>query len=471
MRVAHRVYMDRPKSQRPASRPFPRPGSPPRPIPRPAVANPAPERSVYRYFDLADSFVQILVKDAGGLALPERPGMGRAGYRRMVIEACMPELRGDVEQALTTLFPDDPMMVEDLLYQLCVEINPSLDIHEVRLSVDPESQTRSAAPPEEPPKLLERLRARARGLDRRLGQDVIGQEAAVAAVVQAMRKAAVGLAPEGRPLASFLFTGRTGTGKTELARTLARELFAQPGESRGAGLVRIDCSEFALAHDTAKLIGSPPGYVGHEAGGQLTAAVAARPESVVLFDEVEKAHPRMHNLLLQVLEEGALTDSKGQRVSFERAVVIMTSNAGAREMIDATRTVGFGGCRALDRGALETITEQALGRAFSPELLGRMDEHVLFEELSPKVVERIAARKLLDLARRTRRAGAVVAFTPAVARWVAERGYSPESGAREVRRVLQREVEPGITERLMEGLQGLLRVRVRGGALVFEVEA
>lgn len=440
---------------------------PPKSVP---VANPAHERSVYRYFDLADSFVQILVKDAGGLALPERPGIGRAGYRRMVIGACMPDLRGDVEQALSTLFPDDPMMVEDLLYQLCVEINPGLDIHEVRLSVDPEAQTRSAPPPEDA-RLLERLRSRAQGLAGRLSQEVIGQEAAVDAVVRSMRKAAVGLAPEGRPLASFLFTGRTGTGKTELARTLARELFAQPGEERGAALIRIDCSEFALAHDYAKLIGSPPGYVGHEAGGQLTEAISKRPESVVLFDEVEKAHPRMHNLLLQVLEEGALTDSKGQRVSFEGAVVIMTSNAGAREMMDAARAVGFGGSRSLDHGTLETITEQALGCAFSPELLGRVDEHVLFDELTPKVVEQIAARKLFELACRTRRAGSQVAFTPAVARWVAQQGYSPEAGAREVRRVLQREVEPGITEQLMEGMPGLLRVRVRSGKLVFEVEA
>ena len=430
------------------------------------MADPAHERSVYRYFDLADSFVEILLRDPSELLVEGRPGIGRAEYRRMVVEACMPQFGGDVGGALETLFPDDPMMVEDLLYQLCVEINPALDIHEVRLSVEPAASAARAGDAGDGVALRKRLRDRVDGLDERLGRDVVGQEQAVTAVARAMRKAAVGLAPEGRPLASFLFTGRTGTGKTELARTLARELFAE----RGPGLVRIDCSEFALPHEYAKLIGSPPGYVGHDSGGQLTEALAQHPESVVLFDEVEKAHPKLHNLLLQVLEEGALTDSKGRQVSFERAVLVLTSNAGADRMQDAARPVGFGGGRVLDRGTLESITEGALSSIFRPELLGRLDEHVLFRELELPVVEAIAARKLTELAVRTRRAGARVAFTPAVARWVAQRGFSPEYGAREVRRVIQQEVEPGVAEALLLGVEGLLRVRVRGGELVFEVE-
>ncbi|MDA1263750.1 MAG: AAA family ATPase, partial [Planctomycetota bacterium] len=190
------------------------------------------------------------------------------------------------------------------------------------------------------------------------------------------------------------------------------------------------------------------------------------------FDEVEKAHSKLHNLLLQILEEGSLTDSKGRRVSFEQATVILTSNAGAGEMWSASRPVGFGGGTGLDRGTLESITERALSATFRPELLGRLDDHVLFRELDVDVVEAIAVRKLTELALRTRRAGGKVAFTPAVARWVAGRGYSPEFGAREVRRVLQQDVEPGITECLMQGLgpEQLLRVRVQRGELVFLVE-
>ena len=442
------------------------------------MADPASERSVYRYFDLADSFVQILVRDADTLDLPDRPGFNRASYRRLVIETCMPEFRGDVEAALETLFPEDPLMVEDLLYQLCVEVNPTLDIHEVRLAVDPEAvgrleaESAPCAAVEATDALLARLRRSARDLERRLGRHILGQEEAVAAVARVARKAAVGLCATGRPLASFLFTGRTGTGKTEMARILARELYGA-SDATGKELVRVDCSEFALAHEYSKLIGSPPGYVGHEDGGQLTEAVARNPECVVLFDEIEKAHPRMHNILLQILEEGALTDSKGRRVSFERAIVTLTCNAGAEEMAAAANAVGFGESRSLDRASLRSITTEALGRSFSPEFLGRVDETVLFDELSRRTVERIAAKKLLELACRTRERGTRVAFTAAVARWVAERCHSPEFGARELRRVLQRQVEPPIVESMLAGdvpPDGLLRVRVRDGELIFEVE-
>jgi len=439
------------------------------------VANPEHCRSVYRYFDLADSFVQILLKEGETLALAQQPGFNRASYRRMVIGACMPEFGDEVEATLEALFPEDPLMVEDLLYQLCIEVNPALDIHEVRLHVDPklaeQPEHASDRIDEDRELLLERMGRRVRGLERRLKQAIIGQGAAIDAMVAAVRKAAAGLGTEDRPLASFLFMGRTGTGKTELARVLARELFASDSHS---GLLRIDCSEFGLAHEYSKLIGSPPGYVGHDDGGQLTDALAKHPESVVLFDEIEKAHPRMHNLLLQILEEGALTDGRGRRVDFQRAIVVMTSNAGADEMMSASRSLGFERARELGRTRLESITREALERQFSPEFLGRIDETILFDELDPKTVEKIARKKLFELALRARSRGLVVAFTPAVARWVAEQGYSTDYGARELRRVIQRAIEPELSAILLDGDRphgGLVRVRIQGGRPIFAREA
>ncbi len=293
----------------------------------------------------------------------------------------------------------------------------------------------------------------------------MGQPAAIGSVVRAVRRAAAGLASERGPLAALLFVGPTGTGKTELARALAQEL---GGPAR---LVRIDCSEFGSRHESSKLLGAPPGYVGHERGGLLTARLRTGRHSVVLFDEVEKAHPQLHELLLQALDEGALTDGRGERVDFRRSFVILTSNAGTRELLAARDPLGFGGA-PLASGASAEIVARALGERFAPELLGRLDEVVLFRELGALDARAIAERELVSLARRVRARGRRVCFSAAVSRWAARTGFSGDSGARGIAHCVRREIESPLAEALLASQDGAwIEVSIRRGRPHFTLAA
>ena len=285
-------------------------------------------------------------------------------------------------------------------------------------------------------------------LEEALHRRVVGQGEAVEAVARAIRRSRVGLRDPRRPVGSFLLLGPTGVGKTELCRTLAEVLFG-----REDALIRIDMSEFMERHTVSRLIGSPPGYVGHEEGGQLTEKVRRKPYSVVLFDELEKAHADVWNLLLQILEEGALTDGQGRRVDFRNAVVVMTSNIGARAIADAGRPLGFRGGESRE-GDFEAVRRSVLGelrRTLRPELLGRMDEVIVFRRLERRDVEEIARRMLAETAGRLRELGLALEAAPEAVARLAEEGFDPESGARPLRRAIRREVEDPIAQQLLEG--------------------
>jgi ATP-dependent Clp protease ATP-binding subunit ClpA len=297
-------------------------------------------------------------------------------------------------------------------------------------------------------------------LEARLGERVIGQPEAVAAVAAAIRRARAGMKAPSRPVGSFLFLGPTGVGKTELAKALAASLFDEE-----EALVRLDMSEYMERNAVARLVGAPPGYVGYEEGGQLTEAVRRRPYAVLLLDEVEKAHPEVFNLLLQVLDDGRLTDSQGRTVDFRHTVVIMTSNLAGRAILERARAVEGSEAMALQaEEALQTEVDQALARQFRPEFLNRIDEVIRFRPLDRQDLQRIVRLQLRELAGLLAEQQLRLEVAEAVVSALAERGYEPEYGARPLRRVMRRWIEnPLATELLEEHFTGAWGVKVSLG--------
>ena len=287
-------------------------------------------------------------------------------------------------------------------------------------------------------------RERLAQLEQRLAAEVIGQPRAVASVAAAIRRSRTGLRENNRPIGAMLFLGPTGVGKTQLARTLAKCWFGSE-----KALLRFDMSEYMERHTVARLIGAPPGYVGHDEGGQLTEAVRRRPYSVVLFDEIEKAHSDIQNLLLQILEDGTLTDAQGRRADFSNTIILLTSNLGARCLAGQTAPMGFGAAGAeKDRRGQQAIREAR--EFFRPELMGRLDETVLFDPLGPEQLAGIADRLLCELEERASGQGYTLRHTAAAAKALAG-DKVPPYGARELRRTVSRAVEQALADRIADG--------------------
>jgi ATP-dependent Clp protease ATP-binding subunit ClpB len=312
-------------------------------------------------------------------------------------------------------------------------------------------------------KILETEAARLMKIEDELKKRVIGQDEAIEKIAHAVRRSRAGIGEENRPIGSFMFLGPTGVGKTELAKALAEFLFTDE-----KSLIRLDMSEYMERHTTSKFIGSPPGYVGYEEGGQLTELIRHRPYAVILFDEIEKAHPEVFNVLLQILDNGRLTDAKGRVVNFKNTIIIMTSNIGSEFAVEMGK-IGFAGLEEDTRDRRESDMKEkirkALERHFRPEFLNRLDEIIIFASLGRAVIEKVVDLQLARVVARMEARGITLSFAPELKEFIAEKGYDPHYGARPLKRAIQmhildplaqeiiaRRIQPG--ERILADMSG-----------------
>ena len=387
--------------------------------------------------------------------------------------------RRETEQLLEQLQRDKEQAVADEQYERASALRD--EIEKVRGRLTPAPGTTGGVPVVDVPEiaqvvaratgipvaqLTEEERERLLRLESQLQHRVVGQDEAVRAVSEAVRRSRAGLADPNRPVGSFLFLGPTGVGKTELARALAEALFGDQDR-----MVRLDMSEYSERHTVSRLVGAPPGYVGYGEAGQLTEAVRRRPYAVVLLDEIEKAHADVFNILLQVLEDGRLTDSQGRTVSFRNAVLIMTSNV-ASDLVGGRQSLGFGESTPDDAPVRPEELMRRLRELFRPEFINRIDEIVTFQRLGPENLRQIVELLLEQTRRRMHAQDVAVTFTPAAIDWIAERGYEPDFGARPMRRTIQREVDNRLSDLLLSGRVppgGQVSVDARDGELAMDV--
>lgn len=295
-------------------------------------------------------------------------------------------------------------------------------------------------------KITETESSKLLNMEKILHESVIGQREAVSAVSKAVRRARAGIKNSDKPVGSFIFMGSSGIGKSQLAKTLAETMFGDE-----EAMIRIDMTEYMEKHSTSRLVGSPPGYVGHEEGGQLTELVRRKPYSVILLDEIEKAHPDVFNMLLQVLDDGRLTDSKGRTVDFRNTIVIMTSNVGA-QTVKETKYVGFGTQSTSNKSESEKSTMmEELRKAFRPEFLNRVDEIIVFHTLERNHLSKIVTLMLNDLTNRLKKMNVEFELTDAAKNKIIDIGYDPQYGARPLRRAIQKHIEDRLSEELLKG--------------------
>ncbi|WP_068596225.1 ATP-dependent chaperone ClpB [Vaginella massiliensis] len=294
-------------------------------------------------------------------------------------------------------------------------------------------------------KMMQSEREKLLNLEEELHQRVLGQEEAITAVADAIRRSRAGLSDEGKPIGSFLFLGSTGVGKTELAKALAEYLFDDEN-----AMTRIDMSEYQERHSVSRLVGAPPGYVGYDEGGQLTEAVRRRPYSVILLDEIEKAHPDVFNVLLQVLDDGRLTDNKGRYVNFKNTIIIMTSNFGAHTILEKFANINEENLQSVYDETKQEVFEE-LKQNFRPEFLNRIDEIILFRPLSENQINGIVGLYLKDVAKKLAQRDITLDITPEATAYLAHKGYDPQFGARPLKRVIQQDILNELSKEILKG--------------------
>jgi ATP-dependent Clp protease ATP-binding subunit ClpC len=397
---------------------------------------------------LPDKAIDLI--DQAGARVRLRTKTPRSELRDL--ERRMEELHRDKDQAVASEQYEHASRLRDQMDGVRAQIDQLSHQEKVvpEVTVEDIAQVVSRATGVPVQQLTEEERSRLLELERHLHERVIGQDEAVAAVAEAVRRSRAGLGDPQRPVGSFLFLGPTGVGKTELARALAEALFG--GDSK---LIRLDMSEFSERHTVSRLVGAPPGYVGYEEAGQLTEAVRRRPYSVILLDEIEKAHADVFNILLQILDDGRLTDGQGRTVDFKNTILIMTSNLGSDLVTRRGATLGFAGDRASAEDSQERALQDQLMRrlreSFRPEFLNRIDEIIIFRELDQTELRQITELLLGETRRRLRAQNVTVSFTPAAVDWIAQHGFQPEFGARPMRRTIQREVDNQLSRMLLDG--------------------
>ena len=361
------------------------------------------------------------------------------------------------------LWPDKAL---DLLDEACA--GARLNNPEKDLVLSPQDIARTVSLWTKIPleQLSKKENSRLAELEKQIHRRVIGQEEAVSALAKAIRRSRVGLKDPRRPIGSFLFLGPTGVGKTELSKALAVALF---GEEKD--LIRIDMSEYMEKHSVSKIIGSPPGYVGYDEGGQLSERIRRKPYSVILFDEIEKAHPDVFHILLQILDEGRLTDSQGTTVDFRNTVIIMTSNAGAQRIVEP-KALGFsaGGSPQADHERMKSQVMEEVNRIFRPEFINRIDEIIVFRMLNNEDIRAILKLQLKEIeARLAEGYQLTLQLSKKAADWFVAKGYEPKFGARPLKRLLQNELEDKLADAIISGAikaGSKVKVDVQNGKVV-----